>query len=58
MVCYPGEHMRSARGIPTDLSAALSAEAQVTAGTGAMQQILETHVRAHLAELAERLTRR
>ena len=36
-----------------DLSAALSSEAQVTVGTGAMQQILEHHVRAHLAELAE-----
>ena len=44
---------RVAALMAADLSAAMSGEAQVTVGTGAMQQILEHHVRAHLAELAE-----
>ena len=52
----PAHHTWPARVaalMAADLSAALSTEAQVTVGTGAMQQILESHVRAHLAELAE-----
>ena len=44
---------RVAALMAADLSAALSGSGEVTVGTGAMQQILETHVRAHLAELAE-----
>jgi hypothetical protein len=36
-----------------DLTAVLGGTEETTIGTGAMQQILETHVRAHLAELAE-----
>jgi hypothetical protein len=44
---------RVAALMAADLSAALSGTGEVTVGTGAMQQILETHVRAHLAELAE-----
>ena len=46
---------RVAALMAADLSGVLGGEtgAQVTVGTGAMQQILESHVRAHLAELAE-----
>ncbi len=44
---------RVAALMAADLSAALSGGGEVTVGTGAMQQILEPHVRAHLAELAE-----
>ena len=36
-----------------DLSAVLGNSGEVTVGTGAMQQILESHVRVHLAEIAE-----
>ena len=44
---------RVAALMAADLSAALSGSDDVTVGTGAMQQILESHVRAHLAEIAE-----
>jgi hypothetical protein len=44
---------RVAAPMAADLWAALSSSSEVTVPTGAMQQILETHVRAHLAELAE-----
>ena len=44
---------RIAALMAADLSAALRGSCDVTVGTGAMQQILEDHVRAHLAELAE-----
>lgn len=44
---------RAAALMAADLTAALTGENTITVGTGAMQQILETHVRAHLAELAE-----
>lgn len=46
---------RVAALMAADLSAAVSGEtrAEVTIGTGLMQKILEDHVRAHLAELAE-----
>ena len=44
---------RVAALMAADLSGVLSGGAQVTVGTGAMQQILEHHVRAHLAELAD-----
>jgi hypothetical protein len=44
---------RIAALMAADLSAALSDASEITVGTGAMQQILEAHVRAHLAELAE-----
>ena len=44
---------RIAALMAADLSAALGGSGEVTVSTGAMQQILETHVRAHLAELAE-----
>jgi hypothetical protein len=43
---------RIAALMAADLTAALSGSGEVTVGTGAMQQILEAHVRAHLAELA------
>ena len=42
---------RVAALMAADLSGVLGGETNV--GTGAMQQILESHVRAHLAELAE-----
>ena len=46
---------RVAALMAADLSAAIGGEAVADAivGTGVMQQILEDHVRAHLAELAE-----
>lgn len=46
---------RVAALMAADLSAAASGEtgAEVTIGSGAMQKILEDHVRAHLGELAE-----
>jgi hypothetical protein len=44
---------RIAALMAADLSGLLSGAGEVTIGTGAMQQILESHVRAHLAELAE-----
>ncbi len=43
---------RVAALMAADLTAALSGAGEITIGTGAMQQILEAHVRAHLAELA------
>ena len=46
---------RVAALMAADLAAAASGEAgaEVTIGSGAMQKILEDHVRAHLGELAE-----
>ena len=44
---------RVAALMAADLTAALSGGGEITVGTGAMQQILEAHVRAHLAELAQ-----
>jgi hypothetical protein len=43
---------RIAALMAADLSAALSDASEATVGTGGMQQILEAHVRAHLAGLA------
>ena len=43
---------RVAALMAADLTAALSDSGETTVGTGAMKQILESHVRAHLAELA------
>ena len=44
---------RVAAPMADDITAALAGSGEVTIGTGTMQQILEAHVRAHLAELAE-----
>ena len=44
---------RIAALMAADLTAALTGSGDTAVGTGAMQHILETHVRAHLAELAE-----